>query len=173
MIRSRRRTAVTDYKKRVELLKGDMPRVVVRRSNKGVLVQLVNYEPAGDKILTSVNSNSLRKYQWAPRSNIPTAYLTGLMLARRAKKFDVKGSVLDMGLAKPGKYSVVFAAAKGAADGGLKLLNSIEFDEKRLSGQHISDYAKSAKFTGYEKEKFDAKRIAELFAETKKKIMSE
>ena len=174
MIRRRKRQAVTDYKKRIEMLKGDMPRVVVRKSNKGVLVQLVGYQTSGDKVLTSISSNALRKYQWAPRNNIPTAYLTGLMLAQAAKKLDVNEVVLDIGLAKPGKFSVVFAAGKGAADGGLKLLNGIEFDEKRLSGAHIADYAKSGRsFPGYDKEKFDPKTIVERFTETKKKIMSE
>ncbi len=172
MIRKRKRSSLTDYKKRVELLKGDRPRVVVRKSNRGVLLQLVGYQQGGDRVLTSISSNALRKYQWAPRSNIPTAYLTGLMLAQAAKKLDLKEVVLDIGLAKPGKFSVVFAAGKGAADGGLKLLNNIEFDEKRLSGAHIAEYAKSGQdFQGYGKEKFDPKTIVERFAETKKKIM--
>ena len=61
---------------------------------------------------------------WEPRCNIPTAYLTGLLLAKKWKG----EATLDIGLYKPVKGSVVFAAAKGAQDGGLKLGANIEID---------------------------------------------
>ncbi len=182
MIRKRRKTALTDYSKRVSLLMGGSTRMVIRRSNRNIMLQLVAFEPAGDKVLISVNSKELSKHGWAPRSNIPTAYLTGLLLAKRAKKLDIKETIVDIGLYKPQKSSVMFAAAKGAADGGLNVLNSIEFDEKRLHGEHISEYAKLIKgnsqkdnkqFSGYSSDKFDVEKIAEHFESTKKKIMSE
>ena len=180
MIRRRRRSALTDYSKRVELLKGGMPRVVVRKSNRGISIQIIGYEQRGDRVLASANSKELAKMDWPSRSNIPTAYLTGLLLARKAKSIE-SNLVLDIGLYKPAKSTVVFAAAKGVVDGGLKLVNSIEFDPKRLSGQHIADYAKSLKsndaaykkqFSGYIEGKIDAERLAELFESAKKKIMN-
>ncbi len=182
MIRNRRRQALTNYKKRVELLKGGMPRIVVRKSNRGILVQIISYGEDGDKVITGISSKVLKSVEWQPRSNIPTAYLTGLMLAKRAKTMKIEAVVLDIGLYKPDKASVIFAAAKGAADGGLKVLNSIEFDEKRLSGQHIAQYAKALKakgaddykkqFSAYEESKFNAESIAETFAKAKQKIMA-
>ena len=173
-IRKRRRSAVTNYAKRISVLKGDTPRVVVRKSNRGILMQIVNYEPDGDKVVVSVSSNALKKMEWPARSNTPTAYLTGLLLGQASKKLNIGSAVLDIGLYKPGKASVLFAAAKGAVDGGLKIPNSIEFDEKRLSGQHIAEYAKTAKpgqFSEYSKSKVDVQKLAELFSATKKKII--
>jgi large subunit ribosomal protein L18 len=181
MIKKRRRLALTDYRKRVALLMGGMPRVVVRKSNRSITMQIVAFQPTGDKVLTGITSKDLVKFNWQPRSNIPTAYLTGLALAKRAKKLELKELVLDIGLYKPGKSSVVFAAAKGAVDGGLKISNSIEFDEKRLAGAHISDYAKLIKqdnekykkqFSGYTGG-FDVEKLSEIFEAAKKKIMSE
>lgn len=183
MIKKRRRQALTDYRKRIALLQGGMPRMVVRKSNRGIMAQIINFEPTGDKVMASVNSSQLRQFGWEPRSNTPTSYLTGLMLARVAKKANItQGLVLDNGLYKPGKASVIFAAAKGAADGGLKLAQNIEFDTKRLSGEHIAGYANAIKgdsakytkqFSGYGEKNFDVSKINALFEAAKKKIMSE
>ncbi len=180
MIKKRRRHAVTDYKKRIAMLMGGMARVVIRKSNRNVTMQIVAFQPTGDRVLAGINSNELAKYGWAPRSNTPTAYLTGLALAQKAKKLNVGETVIDIGIYKPGKSSIIFAAAKGAADGGLKVRNSIEFDEKRIRGAHISDYAKliksdnqrySRQFSGYREGKFDVESMDSLFENAKKKIM--
>lgn len=152
-IRKRRRLAVTNYKKRIAMLKGNLPRVVIRRSNRSILMQVVRYQEAGDKIEMSVNSKDLSKLEWAPKCNTPTAYLTGLMLAKKAKTMKDE-FVLDIGLFKPIKSSVLFAAAKGAIDGGMKIKSTIEFDEKRISGSHINE------------------KIPVMFESAKKKIMS-
>jgi large subunit ribosomal protein L18 len=173
MIRKRRRDSTTDYRSRVAMLKGGLPRVVVRKSNRSIKMQVVEYAEKGDRILASADSRELIAMKWQPRANIPTAYLTGLLLAKKARGIKAEGMVLDTGLYKPIKSSVVFAAAKGAIDGGLKLANSIEFDEKRLAGQHIQDYAKGEgkdAFTAYKKESFDAQRITEIFESVKKQI---
>jgi large subunit ribosomal protein L18 len=180
MIRRRRKESLTNYKKRIALLKSELPRVIVRRSNRSISMQVAEYLPAGDRILASANSKELQKFQWYPRSNIPTAYLTGLILAKKAKSLKSDGFVLDIGLNIPLKSSVVFAAAKGAVDGGMKISNSIEFDAKRISGTHISSYAGKLKeqgatkaFQGYAEMKVDPAKLHELFENVKKRIMSE
>ena len=96
--------------------------------------------------MASATSKELKKMGWEPRCNIPTAYLTGLLLAKKWKG----EATLDIGLYKPVKGSVVFAAAKGAQDGGLKLGANIEIDAARLSGGHIENYSKTepARFGG-------------------------
>ncbi len=181
-VKKRRKLSLTNYNKRVALLKGNTMRVIVRRTNKSVLMQVAEYAPAGDRIVASVNSKELAPIGWNPKCNIPTAYLTGLMLARKAKSLGAKQFVLDIGIYKPVKSSVIFAAAKGAADGGMKLTNSIEFDQKRLSGQHIANYADKLKgdeqtykrqFADYIEKKVDVSRLNETFENAKKKIMSE
>ena len=46
---NRRIRGQTDYNQRLRLLKSNLTRVVVRRSNKNILVQFVNYNDKGDK----------------------------------------------------------------------------------------------------------------------------
>jgi large subunit ribosomal protein L18 len=171
MIRRRRRSSETNYLKRVELVKGGMPRLVVRASNRRIRMQVIEYREQGDAVLASANSAELKGFGWEPRGNMPTAYLTGLLLSRKWKGERV---ALDIGIARPVKGSVVFAAAKGAQDGGMGLLGSIEVSEERLRGAHIAAYAKEHKerFTAYAKAGVDPASIAESFEAAKKKLMS-
>ena len=179
--RARRKKALTNYKKRIAMLKGGLARVVVRKSNRAINVQIAEYDSVGDKVVTSANSRELKAFGWEPRSNIPTAYLTGLLLAKKAKDMKGKELILDIGLYRPMKGSVIFAAAKGSVDGGINIISSIEIDAKRLSGSHIADYsikgdalakASKSQFTAYAKAKFDISRMTEKFEEVKKKILS-
>jgi large subunit ribosomal protein L18 len=181
LIRVRRRKALTDYSKRIALLKSGSPRAVVRRSNRAISMQVIAYELDGDKVLKSVNSRELKAFGWEPRCNMPTAYLTGLLLAKKAAELKGKRLVLDTGIYRPVKGAVIFAAAKGSIDGGLDIAANIEIDAKRLSGAHIAGYAankealsKSTKhqFAAYAKAGFDAAKMSERFEEVKKKIIS-
>ena len=170
MVRRRRRSAETNYPKRIRELKGGSARLVVRKSNRGVLLQIIKYEENGDKVVALATSKELKKAAgWEPRCNIPTAYLTGLLLAKKWKG----EATLDIGLYKPVKGSVVFAAAKGAQDGGVKLGANIEIDAARLSGSHIENYSKSepARFGAYSKAGFDPAKMKEKFEEAKGLIM--
>jgi len=45
---SRRRKGVTNYRKRLALLKSGLPRAVVRFTNAKVTVQITNFEGKGD-----------------------------------------------------------------------------------------------------------------------------
>ena len=177
-IRARRRQSLTNYKRRIALLKGGSPRIVVRKSNRGIVVQIVAYKQDGDAVLASANSRELGKLGWPSRANIPTAYLTGLLLASKVKGLAKQAVHLDIGLYKPVKSSVVFAAARGAADGGVEVANSIKFDDKRLRGEHIAEYSKIAaedrpQFSRYRKEGVGLADLAALFDSVKKKISSD
>lgn len=180
-IRHRRRSAKTNYRKRIASLKGGMDRVVVRKSNKAISMQVVEYSTTGDKVIASASSRELKAMGWEPKCNIPTAYLTGMLLAGKVAKGKDKKSdfVLDIGLYRPVKGSVIFAAAKGFKDSGanLNLHANIEFDEARLSGKHISEYAGSLSdekykehFSSYAKSGFEAKRITDKFESVKKEL---
>ncbi|MEM0149569.1 MAG: 50S ribosomal protein L18 [Candidatus Micrarchaeaceae archaeon] len=175
MIRKRRKLSLTNYKKRVAMLKSGLPRLVVRKSGRSITLQIIRYEPDGDIVVMSANSRMLKQFGWEPRSNIPTAYLTGLLLARKSSNLNISEIILDIGLYRPIKGSVIFAAAKGAQDGGLKLKGSFEADSKRISGMHIAEYAKALDGERLKKqfayEKTDPKRIDEAFKEVKEKIM--
>ncbi|EET89870.1 MAG: 50S ribosomal protein L18 [Candidatus Micrarchaeales archaeon] len=176
-IRRRRASALTNYAKRLALVKSRLDRLVIRKTNRGIIAQVVRYSEDGDKVLAHVNSSALRQYKWEPKCNIPTAYLTGMLLAKQSKGKVTGKLVLDNGLYRPIKSGVIFAALRGCVDGGLEVPNSVEFDESRLSGKHIAEFAKNTdkakpghQFSSYEKSKFDVKNIESIFNEVKKNI---
>lgn len=173
----RRRECVTDYRKRLALLKSGQPRLIVRKSNRLVIVQLVKWED-GDHTVASASSNELKKFGWPPRANLPTAYLTALLCGLRAKKAGVSAAVLDTGLARPTKGSFIFAALKGAIDAGLDVPHGEElFDEARISGAHIASFAGSIdperhknQFSAYVAAGVKLEDIPKLFDDVKSKI---
>ncbi|MEW6749121.1 MAG: 50S ribosomal protein L18 [Candidatus Micrarchaeota archaeon] len=132
----RRREGKTNFAKRLALVKSGKTRMVVRRSNSGITIQFVDFEPEGDKTLLTVTGAHLSKqYKWPSKRNVWTAYLAGLMAGKLAQKKGVKEFVLDMGMYTPSKGSVIFAAQKGAADAGLKTL----FSEEKVPGDKIAN----------------------------------
>src|SRR5208337_431834 len=131
----RRRQGITNYKKRLALVKSGLDRVVVRQSSRRVLGQIVRYKEGGDEVIAVADSSELQKQcGWPGKSNRATAYLTGLLLARKsnAKEGEL---VLDTGLSSPVKDSIPFVFAKGCIDGGLKILGNIEIDDKAYGAE--------------------------------------
>ena len=130
----------TDYKKRLLLLKSRKLRLVIRKSLRNVQLQLVNYAANGDKILFSSHSNQLKKFGWKQHNgNLSSAYLTGLIFGLKAKSRNVKEAVLDLGLSRAVKGSVLYAALKGATatETGLSIPHSKEIlqVEKRIESK--------------------------------------
>ncbi len=177
----RRKEKSTDYKKRLGLVKSGKPRMVVRRSNRHVIVQLVEFRPKGDRILVSVNSKNLKKFKWASRRNLPTAYLAGFYAGMLGKKTGVNEFVLDLGLISPIVGGLPFAAQKGALDAGLKSPHGEGIvNEERVKGAHIEALANSLsdadykkRFSSYLKEGFDPKNFIRLFESAKEAISRE
>lgn len=138
----RKREGRTDYKRRLALLKSRIPRLVVRRTNTQLLLQLVHYEHDGDKVVLGMGSASLAKHGWKHSTkSLPAGYLAGLRfgtLLREAKHEEV---IVDFGLLRPIKGNRVYAAIKGVVDAGVKVhANEQVFPpEDRLLGKHISE----------------------------------
>ncbi len=142
----RKREGRTDYKKRLSLLKSRKPRLVVRKTNRNMNVQLIEYSKDGDLVIASANSKDLDKYKTKiNKSNIPAAYLTGYMCGRKAKSRKIKSAIVDTGLQTLTKSSRLYAAVKGAADSGLEIPASAEIfeNEERLEGNHIKSDKKT------------------------------
>ena len=180
----RRRKNLTNYAKRLALVKGNVPRLVVRKSSKGVLVQFMNYSAKGDTVLSSVHSRMLTKYGWAPRCNAPTAYLCGLLAGRLAGKKGATSFILDVGMQTPSRGATVFAALKGAQDAKLSTNYTEEMiPAERLTGATIEAYAKKLKgegdakysklYSSYVKQGFAPENMVALFKASKAKIESE
>ncbi len=174
----RRRKALTNYAKRVNLVKSGLDRIVVRKTERRIIGQIVRYHESGDVVLKSADSRELAKYGWPARSNKPTAYLTGLLMAQKMKEKG-KNYILDIGLATPAAESIPFVFAKGCIDGGLNVKASLSIDEKRYNGLEIEEYAKRLKankeayerqFGSYAKDKIDVENLTKLFNEVKEKI---
>ena len=142
----RRREQKTDYKKRLNLLLSRKPRLVIRSSSRHITVQLIDYDPKGDKVLASAHSSELKSHGWkGSTSNTSAAYLTGLVCGTRAKKAGAKDGVLDIGLAVGS--SKIFAALKGVIESGLEVPHSTEIlpDDNRIKGEHIAAHAGNTK----------------------------
>lgn len=143
----RRREGKTDYYQRTRLVVADVPRMVVRKTNRHIIVQLVTAEMDGDRTLVAANSKELEQYGYkGSTSNTPAAYLTGMLFAVKAKKAQQESAVLDIGLNRATPGARVFAALKGAVDAGLDIPYGEEIlpSEDRLKGEHIAAYNKNA-----------------------------
>jgi large subunit ribosomal protein L18 len=171
----RKRNGKTNYKKRLKLLRSRKPRLVVRKTLTQIIAQIVEYGTEGDKIIASVHSSELKKFGWKLNtSNIPAAYLTGLLIGKKAQKKKIKEAVFDIGLNTPTKGSKIFAALKGVVESGLKVPHTEDMfpEEKRINCSDIKDYFEKCKdknqFSKYKKEKVDP---IKNFQNTKSKIM--
>lgn len=138
----RRREGITDYRKRLKLLRSGKVRAVVRKSIKNTQVQIIEYKEKGDSILVSANSNELKsKYNWKfSTSTTPAAYLTGFLAGMRAKEKKISECILDTGRHPPITGSKIFASVKGLNDAGVKCAFSEEKlpNEDRITGKHLT-----------------------------------
>lgn len=178
----RRRDGLTNYKKRLILLESKLNRLVIRKSNKHVLAQIVEYHPEGDKILVSAKTTELAKMGYRnSTSNITASYLCGLLLAKKAERIKVGKVIVDLGLQPSIKGSKLYAVVKGCIDGKLNVIVDKEMlpDESRIKGDHIKNYAELIKstdkykkiFSGLLKKNVSPEKIAEAFENAKKQII--
>ncbi|MBU2496891.1 MAG: 50S ribosomal protein L18 [Nanoarchaeota archaeon] len=137
----RRREGKTDYKARLKLLSSSLPRLIIRKSNKYIVAQLIESKEAQDYIICSVNSKELSKYGWNnSKKNVPASYLTCFLLVKKCKG-KVKKAILDAGLYRSTTGSRIYACLKGAVDAGLQIPYSEEIipKEERIKGMHINE----------------------------------
>lgn len=138
----RHRTGITDYRKRLNLLKSRKIRIVVRKSLRNIRVQFVEYHPDGDKIITSATTHELiKKFNWKySTSSTSAAYAVGLIAGKKAKDVGITEGVLDIGRYRPTVGSKLFAALKGIVDAGVQCPHdkSMLPSEDRLNGIHIN-----------------------------------
>jgi len=139
----RRREGKTDYRKRLKMLLGEKPRVVVRASNKYIRIQLVLGDTFSDRTVISTISSELEGYGYeGGKCNISATYLTGLLFGRKSKEAGFDEGILDIGVCTPTHGSKVYAALKGVVDSGMDVPYdaSVLPSDERLSGQHIAEF---------------------------------
>ncbi len=174
----RRNEALTNYKKRLALVKSELARVVVRKSNSRIIGQVVSYTEQGDMVKVSVDSSKLKKYGWPSRANRSTAYLTGMLLAKEAKKLGNHEYILDIGLSASVSGSVPFVFAKGCVDNGLKLKGTFNIDPKVYDGSQTAKFAQEKQgsknqFSLYAKNNVKVSELPSLFGKVAAQIKSE
>ena len=132
----------TNYNKRLILLKGNYLRLVIRKTNKYIIMQIIESKHAQDKVLYSTSSKDLLKHGWPENKtgslkSLAAGYLAGLLLGSKAKELKQK-IILDTGLIPSTKGSRVYAGVKGVADSGL----DISYNEKIMPSEDKikSDY---------------------------------
>jgi len=129
------------------MIRGEKPRIVVRKTNRYILAQYVESEEAQDKVIINLTSKELAEFSWPEKmlgslKSLPAAYLTGYLLGKKMQDLDKNMAILDMGLLRNIKKSRIYSFVKGVIDSGIKLNAGKEVfpDEKRLKGEHMKGF---------------------------------
>lgn len=135
IMKKRRREAKTDYALRVGLLKSNSPKIVIRKTNKYILVQVVESHLAQDKVSVGITSKELLKYGWDKKmsgslKSIVAGYLTGYVAAKKIGKGKF---IIDLGMAISKKGGRLSAVVLGLKDGGLDISANEEFFSNKES----------------------------------------
>ena len=145
-IRKRRRENKTDYSKRIKSLKGETPRIVVRKSNRYILAQYVTSKEAQDKVEISKSSKELLKYGWPKKmegslKSIPASYLLGILIGKKISREKSKKAVVDFGMMRMLHKNKLYAVLKGLVDAGIDIKCKKELfpSEDRIKGKHLKE----------------------------------
>ena len=140
----RRRNGKTDYRRRLRMLRGGVPRAIVRVSNTQVVCQLAQFDPEGDRIVASVSASTLTAYGWpagASTKSIPACYVAGYALGKSALSAGHDSAILDIGLAASSPGNRIFSALRGMVDAGLDVPHGegVLPSDDRINGAHIDE----------------------------------
>ncbi|AFP65608.1 60S ribosomal protein L5 (nucleomorph) [Chroomonas mesostigmatica CCMP1168] len=209
----RRREGKTDYYSRKRMICQDKRkytspkyRMVVRKTKKNIICQFIQPKIEGDHVLSVVYSKNLKDFG-IPLSytSFPSSYLSGLLLGKTISKNKflqlkkkIKNekpflkpiyAILDIGLGRTTTGHKIFAAMKGAIDGGIAIPHketrfpkqpgeshvNTEKDSinSRVQGHQIAEYMESIKeededfyirqFSSAVKEKIEPKSFVLIF----------
>lgn len=129
----------TNYRKRLILLKGSLPRLVVRKTSRYVIIQIIESKNAQDKVVNGVNTRDLLKYGWPENKkgslkSITACYLGGFLIGKKSK---IKKVILDTGLIPSTKGSRIYGVVKGISDAGIEINcdEKIFPSEERINGE--------------------------------------
>ena len=141
----RRREGKTNYKHRYRLLLSGKPRLIVRLTNKRIIVQIAEYSKDGDRTIAYFSSDKLSdiciKNNYKNRFS---AYLSGYIIGK-AVSGKVKEAVLDIGLHKHHPKGKIYSVLKGAVDAGLNIPHndSILPDMNMITNTNGKDISKN------------------------------
>ena len=140
----RRREHKTDYGKRIKILKGNVPRIIFRKSNKYVIAQYVSSKEAQDKVEFGMSSKDLLKHGW-PEENqgslksLSASYLLGLLMGKKIVKESLETPIVDFGMQRVLHKTKTYAFLNGLVNAGVKIKYDEKFfpEEDRIKGKHM------------------------------------
>jgi large subunit ribosomal protein L18 len=144
----RRHEGKTNYVRRFKLVKSGKTRLVIRRTIKSMIIQFIDFNPNGDKTISTTVSKDIVKHGWTSYTgNVPAAYLTGFLAGKKAIAKKVKEAVLDIGLHTSTKGSRLYSALKGVIDAGVKVNAGKNMfpSAERIHGANVKDAEKVKK----------------------------
>lgn len=182
-VKRRRREKKTDYSQRLKLLKGGSPRLVVRKSSRNTVVQVVEWKEDGDEVVVQAEAKELGSFGWKGHAgNIPASYLAGYLLGKRAVENGTETCVFDLGLQDSTPGNRIYAAVKGAREAGLEVPAGGKMmpSDERVRGKHIEEYAESMDskekgkhFSSLMEKGLEPEDISKNFEEVKENIEEE
>jgi large subunit ribosomal protein L18 len=107
------------------------------------MMQLVLFDQVGDKTFVSSTSSELKRFGYeGGTSNIPAAYLTGLLFGKKAKEAGFDEAIFDTGLQTPNHCSKEYAALKGVVHSGIEIPHNpaVFPPDERVRGEHIATF---------------------------------
>ncbi len=145
--KKRKQERKTSYKRRLDLLKSEIPRIIVRKTDNYVIVQLAISEESKDKIILGISSKELLKHGWSEDlkgslKSVPASYLTGKLFGKLLKeKTKETKAVLDLGLQANMHGGRVYSVLKGIIDSGFEVPHSEKAfpTDERIKGKHLKE----------------------------------
>jgi len=141
ILERRRRKGKTDYAARLAFLKSGEKRLVIRKTNKHLMVHIVETKKLIDYTLIAINSKELEKEGIKSTNNVVSAYLVGYLIGKKAIKQNIKKLILDLGLQTSTKGSKLYAVVKGAIDAGIEIPCDKKMfpSQERIDGKHLKE----------------------------------
>ncbi len=144
--KQRKQERKTNYKKRLGMLKSGKNRIVIRKTNNYIIMQLVYSSEAKDKVIFGVTSRELLKNGWSENlkgslKSLPACYLAGYLFGKKLIEKEEKEKILDIGLARNIHGGRIYAALKGIVDAGVEIkVNEKVFpSDDRIMGKHLKE----------------------------------
>jgi large subunit ribosomal protein L18 len=141
----RRKEQKTSYKKRLGMLKSENGRIVIRKTNRYLIVQYVVSEEAKDKVILGISSRNLKKYGWPEKldgslKSIPASYLTGYLFGKLVQEKKIKEGILDLGIQRNIHGGRLYAVLKGIVESGFEIAHKEKVfpSKERLQGKHLN-----------------------------------
>jgi large subunit ribosomal protein L18 len=99
----------------------------MRLTNTKIIAQVAQWNPKGDEIIVGIDSTILRKLGWkGSLKGRSAAYLTGMLIAKKAGEKNVTEGILDSGFRSIRKGNKMSLFLKGAIDAGMAVPHAEE-----------------------------------------------